>query len=265
MGLQQGDVGGFRVGIGIFSSAMRWSAEPLGELRALSRAVEQLGFDFVAFPQHLSVPPESVAALGRNWRDPLALSAVALASTTRLRAVTTIVVAPLYSEALLRQAATTLTWLGQGRFELGLGAGYLRADFTDDEQFAARFRLLRERATQLREHAPSLPLWIGGGSGRAAALARRLGATWAPSTADGALVQTEIDAGSSAVPTTEWIDAEQSSPEIERWRATGARGILLRLNARTPAALAEAATLCARELSPEQSAAIVPYQHAKEG
>jgi len=247
-----------RHGVFIATSAMRWSVNPLPELQALCRTVEAAGFDFVSFPQHLSIPPDHVAALGRNWRDPIALCATALASTTRLKVVSTVVVAPVYPLVLLQHKVSTLAWLGGGRFELGLGAGYLRADFSSDEHFTARFRLLRHAVHAVHEAEPDLPLWIGGRGVASAALARRVGATWVPSEAPRDLVEAEIRQNTQTVPISGWFDPESACEDISRWRLAGASGVLLRLNARSPKALGIAAEAVAAGLYPARDGAPLP-------
>jgi alkanesulfonate monooxygenase SsuD/methylene tetrahydromethanopterin reductase-like flavin-dependent oxidoreductase (luciferase family) len=97
-----------QLGIAISTSA------PIAENLALVQAAEAGGLDLVAVPDHPYVPRED---------DPLAVISWLLAQTRRIRFFTDVAHLPLRPPAMLAKAAATLDRLGDGRFELGIGAG----------------------------------------------------------------------------------------------------------------------------------------------
>jgi probable F420-dependent oxidoreductase len=83
-----------------------------------ARRVEDLGFAILLVPDHILVGIAPLTAL-----------AVAAASTTTLRVGTLVLGNDFRHPAWLAKEAATLDLLSNGRFELGLGAGYLPADY----------------------------------------------------------------------------------------------------------------------------------------
>jgi len=92
-------------------------ATPL-EWRELAGKAEDLGFSTLLLPDHF----------GRQWSPLLALQAAAQA-TQRLRVGTIVLDNDFRHPALLAKDAATLDVLTDGRFELGLGAGWMDADY----------------------------------------------------------------------------------------------------------------------------------------
>ena len=64
-----------------------------------------------------------------NNYDPLIAFAAAAGATQRIRLMTTILLAPLHSAALLAKQAASLDAISGGRFTLGMGVGAREADF----------------------------------------------------------------------------------------------------------------------------------------
>jgi probable F420-dependent oxidoreductase len=91
----------------------------VGVLQDRARQVEELGFDVVSVPDHLvdGLPP------------PLLACAVIASVTRRVRVATLVLNNDLRHPVLLARDAAMLAELSQGRFELGLGAGYARAEY----------------------------------------------------------------------------------------------------------------------------------------
>jgi probable F420-dependent oxidoreductase len=83
------------------------------------RAYEQLGFATITLTDHLVVP---------QWEPVAALGAIA-AVTERIRVGTLVLDTALRNPVLTAKSAATLDRLSGGRFELGLGAGYVAANF----------------------------------------------------------------------------------------------------------------------------------------
>jgi probable F420-dependent oxidoreductase len=95
------------------------------EWTALARRLEAQGYATLCLPDHLAERPAPMPAL-----------AAAAAATGRLRVGTMVLNNDFRHPVLLAREAATLDVTSGGRFELGLGAGYARAEY---EQAGLRF------------------------------------------------------------------------------------------------------------------------------
>lgn len=84
------------------------------------RRIEDLGFDSVAISDHVS---------GGWSMDPIVAMTVAAEATTRLRVVSAVLANDLRHPLLVHRAMANLDVFSGGRVEIGLGAGWLRADY----------------------------------------------------------------------------------------------------------------------------------------
>ena len=82
-----------------------------------SRRAEALGYDVVLAPDHLGLPA------------PLPSLGAAAAVTARARVGTFVLNTAFYDPGLLAREVATIDGVSGGRFELGLGAGYVRSEF----------------------------------------------------------------------------------------------------------------------------------------
>lgn len=89
-----------------------------GEWRDLARRAEDLGYATLYVPDHLD----------DQWAPMVAL-AVAAEATTTMRVGTLVLDNDFRHPVLMAKEAATLDAMTGGRFELGLGAGWLRADY----------------------------------------------------------------------------------------------------------------------------------------
>jgi probable F420-dependent oxidoreductase len=87
---------------------------------ALARKVEALGYSTLNLPDHLTDRPAPFPAL-----------AAAASSTTRLRVGTLVLNNDFRHPVLVAREAATLDALSRGRFELGLGAGYMKSEYEE--------------------------------------------------------------------------------------------------------------------------------------
>ena len=87
-----------------------------GSVIERARRVEDLGYAELLFPDHVGMA------------DPFAASAAAAAATRTLGVGTNVVNVALRPVGLLAQAAATVDVIAEGRFRLGLGAGYAKAE-----------------------------------------------------------------------------------------------------------------------------------------
>jgi probable F420-dependent oxidoreductase len=177
----------------------RW---PLDDGAAVLRAAnhaEDLGFDHVAVGNRLLDSGFGLDA------DPLVLLAAVSAATTRLRLLTSVLVAPYYPALVLANQAATLDVVSGGRLILGVGTGWNPEEFeavgvparergarTDDHLAAARALWTRQPTdfdgpfTTLRAARLGVPpvtrggppVWVGGHSDAALRRALRIGDGW---------------------------------------------------------------------------------------
>jgi probable F420-dependent oxidoreductase len=177
----------------------RW---PLGDGTAVLRAArhaEDLGFDHAAVGNRLLDSGFGLDA------DPLVLLSAVSASTTRLRLLTSVLVAPYYPALVLANQTATLDVVSGGRLILGVGTGWNLEEFgavgvparergarTDDHLAAAK-ALWAQRPAEFAGPFTTLraahlgvppatsggpPVWIGGNSDAALRRAVRFGDGW---------------------------------------------------------------------------------------
>ncbi|MER6983055.1 LLM class F420-dependent oxidoreductase [Streptomyces carpinensis] len=100
----------FRFGVNLLNPA------PAGEWRAKCRRAEELGYDVILVPDHL------------GWVAPFPALVAAAEATERPRLGTFVLNAGFWNPALLAREVATTDSLTNGRLELGLGTGYVRAE-----------------------------------------------------------------------------------------------------------------------------------------
>ncbi len=88
------------------------------EWRTRVRRIESLGYSSISTPDHLG--PQLA---------PLIAATAAACATTRLRVGTSVLGNDFRHPVVLAKEAATLDLLCEGRFELGLGAGWLESDY----------------------------------------------------------------------------------------------------------------------------------------
>ncbi|MDQ0605801.1 putative F420-dependent oxidoreductase [Streptomyces canus] len=187
----------------------RWPLDDGGSVLRAARRAEDLGFDHVAVGNRLLD-----SGFGLDT-DPLVLLSAVAGATTRLRLLTSVLVAPYYPALVLANQAATLDVVSGGRLILGVGTGWNPDEFnavgvparergarTDDHLAAAKALWTRRPAdfdgpfTTLRAAhlgTPPLtpggpPVWVGGHSNAALRRALRFGDGWYGTGADPAEV-----------------------------------------------------------------------------
>lgn len=170
-----------------------WTSTYADELE-LAAAAEELGYDHVWLSEHHFVDDGYSPSL-------LPIAAAIAARTTRIRIGTYVMLLPLHNPVRLAEDAATVDVISGGRFDLGLGLGYRRGEFTGlgvpSSERAARFqealpviqRLLAGETVTLdgrfnqfedvRITPPpaqrNLPIWVGARGDRALTRAAQLG------------------------------------------------------------------------------------------
>ncbi len=203
-----------------FSVPTRGPLANASDLCAIARKGEELGFSVMAVPDHLLVPrtidsryPYSQeghwpGAAGGECFEQLTLMTWLAAVTTRMRLLSSIMVVPHRRPVHTAKALATLDRLSGGRTILGVGTGWLRAEFEaiGTEPFDERgkvtdeyLRIFKELWTSANprfdgdydsfrdiqfEPKPAqpggIPIWVGGESNRALRRTVELGDGWYP-------------------------------------------------------------------------------------
>jgi len=199
------------------------TAGPLAAPESLTRLVvegEVMGFDYLTFSDHIVIPVDikarypysetgefpQAARAGRH--EQLTEIAFIAAKTSRLRFVTSVMIAAHRPAVLAAKILATIDVLSNGRLIVGIGAGWLKEEFeaigappfsergavTDEyiaafrelwtsanPRFAGRYTrfegiVFEPKPAQL----PYPPIWIGGESGPALRRAAKFGDAWYP-------------------------------------------------------------------------------------
>jgi probable F420-dependent oxidoreductase len=164
----------------------------------MARVAEAAGFAAVFVTDHPAPPTDWIAAGGHHTLDPFVTLTWAAAATTKLRLQTNLFV-PAYRHPLLSaKVIASFDALSGGRAILGVGAGYLEAEFAAvGADFSGRNDVLDDAIRTMRAawsgepvdgvlslprpaQRPGPPVWIGGNSKRAIRRVVELGDGWVP-------------------------------------------------------------------------------------
>jgi len=148
----------FRFGVGLLPKDSR------SAWQETARRAEGLGFDIIHVPDHLGAPAPFP-------------SLVSAAEVTTIRLGTFVLNAGFYKPALLARDAAALDMLSDGRFELGLGTGYVQEEFEAAElpfpSAGRRVDYLEHTTAYMQEHVGSVPILIAGSGDRVLTIAAR--------------------------------------------------------------------------------------------
>jgi probable F420-dependent oxidoreductase len=138
----------FRFGVGLRVAKSQTSVQEA------ARRAEDLGFDVLLVPDHLGAPA------------PFPTLMSAAQSTTTIHLGTFVLNACFYKPALLARDVAAMNDLSGGRFELGLGAGYVREEFDAAElpfpSAGRRIEYLEHVTAHIKASLPELPILIAG-------------------------------------------------------------------------------------------------------
>jgi probable F420-dependent oxidoreductase len=164
----------------------------------MAQAAEAAGFDAISVTDHPFPWDKWLAHGGHHAVDPFVALSFAAAATTTVRLHTNLLVVSYRNPWLAAHSVATLDRLSGGRMILGIGAGYLEAEFQalgvtfDDrnERTDESIRIMRRAWTgesidgNTMQPTPAQPggppIWIGGNSRRAVRRAVELGDAWTP-------------------------------------------------------------------------------------
>jgi probable F420-dependent oxidoreductase len=172
-------------------------------LLACARAAEAAGLDEVWGVDHVAIPPDDAEGSGGRYLDPLTALAWLAGATERIGLGTAVLVVPYRPALPTAKAIATLQELSGGRLALGVGVGWMDAEFRAlgvpraqrgrvTDETLARWRAwfandVAEANGQpflFRPRPPRPPLLIGGAPPHALERAVRLGDGWMPMGAD---------------------------------------------------------------------------------
>jgi probable F420-dependent oxidoreductase len=170
----------------------------------MARRAEELGYDMIALPEHLAIPPDDQHT-GHFWLHSTTAQAALAGATSRIRLGSSVTILPLQNPIIHAKALATADWLSGGRMIVTFGLGSIRKEYDyfgvkweergaiADEYLEAIIALwTQERPTfegkyvRFREigfqpkpvQKPHLPIWIGGDSQAALRRVAKYGAGW---------------------------------------------------------------------------------------
>ena len=177
-------------------------------IRAMARAVEDLGFDSVWVSDHIIVP-EGSGYIPEFMDEPLATLAFLAAETRHVSIGTSVLIVPYRDPVFAAKFLSTVDYLSSGRLIVGVGAGWLEQEFdalgvpfaergprtdeylrvfrnlweTETSSFDGRWksytdmRMFPKGAPQRRG---TIPIWVGGNGKASIRRAAELGDGWHP-------------------------------------------------------------------------------------
>ncbi len=137
------------------------------EWRDRARRVEELGYAALHLADHFLGPGEAIAGTNHPVQELAAVPAMAAAAeaTSRLRIGCRVFCVDYRHPAMLAKEAATLDLLSDGRLELGLGAGWLQAEY---QAAGMRFDPAPVRIERLAETIAAVKALMGDGAVRIA-------------------------------------------------------------------------------------------------
>jgi probable F420-dependent oxidoreductase len=94
-----------------------------------ARAAEAAGLDDLWVADHIAIPPDDAEGSGGRYLDPLATLAYLAGATTRIGLGTGVLVLPYRPPLATAKWIATIQELSGGRLQLGVGAGWMAAEF----------------------------------------------------------------------------------------------------------------------------------------
>ncbi len=180
-------------------------------LFACAEAAEQEGLDDVWVADHVAIPPEDAEGSDGRYLDPLATLAALAGATRRIGLGTAVLNLPYRPPLPTAKWVATIQELSGGRLRLGVGLGWMEAEFRAlGVARSARARLADETLAFLRScfagdvveahgqhflfrpRPPAPPIFVGGAAPHALVRAARFGDGWMPMGGDAAALAPAI-------------------------------------------------------------------------
>ncbi len=130
--------------------------------RALARRAENLGFSSFSLPDHYLGPGPALDAARHPPQAVAMLPAlmVAAESTSTIRVACRVACVGYHEPVVLAKELATIDWFSGGRLEVGLGAGWIRAEY---EAMGIPFPPAGQRIDRLAETVRLIRAWTNGG------------------------------------------------------------------------------------------------------
>jgi len=140
--------------------AIPLSMLPMDEIKPLGIAADEIGYDFLAVSDHL-IHPENFSVpypytddgsvrweQGTDWPDPINSLSFLAGATKNIRFYTSVYVLPARNPLRVAKEVSTLDAVSNGRFDLGIGMGWMPEEF---EAGGQEFRRRGARADEMLE------------------------------------------------------------------------------------------------------------------
>ena len=114
--------------LGLYVRNMGPQSSPATVL-ACARAAEKAGIDVLWVADHIAIPPDDAEGSGGRYLDPLATLAFLAGATERIGLGTGVLVLPYRPALPTAKWVATIQELSRGRLLLGVGAGWMQAEF----------------------------------------------------------------------------------------------------------------------------------------
>jgi len=168
---------------------------------ACALRAEQAGLDAVWLPDHMAIPPDDAEGSGGRYLDILASLAWLAGITERISLGAGVLVLPYRAPLPTAKWVSTIQELSAGRLQLGVGVGWMEAEFRAlgldrahrgrdsdavlallDDCFAAEDDVVETNGQPFlfRPHPPRPPILIGGAGPHSLERAVRFGDGWMP-------------------------------------------------------------------------------------
>jgi probable F420-dependent oxidoreductase len=183
-----------------------WESTVTGpdQLRIAARA-EALGYDMIAIPEHMAIPPEEIGLSGKFWFHSTVAQAALAGATSRIRLNSCITILPFQHPIVMAKALATADWMSGGRMMVTFGIGSMQREYEilgvpfrergriadeflaaiialwtqDSPSFEGRYVSFRDIGFEPKPvQKPHLPIWMGGDSDAALRRAARFASGW---------------------------------------------------------------------------------------
>ena len=166
-----------------------------------ARAAEDAGLDEIWVVDHIAIPPDDAEGSDGRYLDPLATLAFLAGATSRIGLGTAVLILPYRPALPTAKWVATIQELSGGRLRLGVGVGWMPAEFRAtgvdrarrgriadatlaflNECFASRDDVVVANGQPFlfRPKPPRPPIFVGGAAPHALARAVRYGDGWMP-------------------------------------------------------------------------------------
>jgi len=99
------------------------------ELVGVAQRADELGWDWLTISEHIVMPNDMAAVMGRRFPDALVAAAVLAGATRQIDVLTYVLVVPYRNPVVLAKQVATVDFLSGGRFLFGVGVGHAQGEF----------------------------------------------------------------------------------------------------------------------------------------